>query len=171
MSSQRTCQFWCSLANAIGAARCWLWTLHGICLWHFGQKHAHELPAGGHFAGSCSFPYKGADTTPAGLAPLYSSVSLCNGLHTLETVLGDTANLLEMARIDVVLEDDLVPASKTREKSAWREKKIAVVCGLHLQYHSFLRVVFLLPRFINALLTFGIIISFRWSVCSQQEPE
>ena len=24
---------------------------HALCFWQFGQKHAHQLPAGGHFVG------------------------------------------------------------------------------------------------------------------------
>ena len=49
----RTCQFWCFLANANRAARCWavstgptrgcraLMHPHGVCFWQFDQKHAH----------------------------------------------------------------------------------------------------------------------------------
>ena len=58
----------------------------------------------------CSLLHKGADTGPAaGLMPFYGPVlSLVQRpvprylLHVLETVLGDTANLLGTARMDVL---------------------------------------------------------------------
>lgn len=60
-----------------------------------------NMPAGAHFVWLCQcfscppFLHKGAGTCPpAGLMPWYL-------LHALETVLGDTANLLVTAHIDV----------------------------------------------------------------------
>ena len=93
------------------------------------------LTAGGHFVGlwqcsSCSSSHKGAYTSPAArLLPFYGPVqlSLCHSpvswylLYALETVLGDTANLL--ARLPVQPEFCLILPVVTKHQQNAKLKK------------------------------------------------